>query len=277
MKKIIALILIFAVAAFTLSACDFPLITVLDKNATQAPTDSISATEGASGNVEKNTKPGDESGTAAPTEETKPQVSANVDDYIATMREERFNYDDHGTGVDQTFSIPKFLLNSVDANRVNDEINTEFSKYFEDAEDAMSKGYSLNTYNIYYDKYLFADVAGVVIHASFNGGNKQLRAYSFDVSTGKLLDNKSFCEKLGLDYNMYMSDLKAAVSEDYTGKYSNLPDNDSYRDKTLGDDNLESSAAIVDSFGSVYGVVSEFAAIGGGCFDAVVTVYNNGM
>lgn len=240
MKRLSALILFIAFAVFALTACSINI------------------------NITKNgdpTEPGvtvpsvgvpTEAATQALTEAPTQVKIGTVDDYVSVAQTNTVTFGDGNTN---TLSIPKINIDSDDAKSVNSEIIDKFGE--------AVKG-NQGAYAIDYESGMKGAALSVTITAKYDGGNSYGESYSFDVTTGKRLDNKALCELIGSDYNDAQAVLKKNLTAYYEDKYSTLPGNDKEKEKTLSDENVKSAKLYIDKDGRLTGLADVYAAVGGG-------------
>jgi len=237
MKRTAAIILALLFVAAALAACS---VNININNPTEAESTAQTVTEAAT-----------EAATQAATE---PAVGT-LADYVKTGKEKSVTYGDGNTN---NLRLPEILIDSADAKAANDEFNERFGEAFN------SNVEYAGIYALDYEASLNGKLLSVVTTGKFEGGNTSALAYSFDVTTGKKLDNQQICDAAGKDYAQVISDLRKKTEEYYEEKFGSMPGNTAEREKTYSDDNLKQSVLYLDEDGGISALVNIYAAVGGG-------------
>ena len=249
MKRTIAVLLTLVLALSVLSACSININ--LGNEETEAPAASV---------------PQVDVPTAAPV--TEPQTEAppqigELEDYVGVYKQKEVSFSDGNTN---TLRLPEILIDSADAKDVNAEIVDKFGDIVNG--DAKSTG----AYALDYEAYLNDEVLSVIIIAGFDGGNTYGLAYNFDVLTGESLSNRDLCDAVGKDYSSVKADLKDGIEDVYNEKFGSLPGNDTEKEKTFSNDNINDSVIYLDGNGRMKALVKFYAAVGGGQFVAQINL-----
>ena len=256
MKRLLTLLLAGVLAASALSACS-----VLPKKKTY-PTDAPLPTYVPSSKKAQSEKEKDEEqqdpdvASSTASDEVKDDPSdAVISDYVKNAKESVIVLPGGG---EKRCAIPEILFDTDDAKAANSEIMEKHGDYFDDPEshDYVSE---LNYEAYLYDKYL-----SVYIKSKVDGGNTSGLSYCFDITTGNELNSEKLCSMTGHDYNTAISALKTNLTSYYDDKYSKLPKNSDYRDKTLADSNIKASKMFLNESHQLTATVSIYAAVGGG-------------
>lgn len=179
---------------------------------------------------------------------TEFNYSKNPDDYVEVAREE-----EHADG-EIVYRIPHILIKSEDAKTVNNDIDGIYNSVFDiyDQVDRNGRCTSLG-----YDAYVAKEVLSVVITMEYHDTNFY-SVYNFDIRTGKRLLNDELINKLGYTEEDVYSKLKDATAKWFTDRFSDLTDEDDYKDcydRTISDDNLASSHMFIDTNGKLVAYV----------------------
>lgn len=244
MKRMIALLLVCALAAFSLSACSFfPFF----KQPSPLPTQ---ATEPATAPAQ----------TAAPTAAATQAVTqapaksgGTIADYVRTAKETSFTFED---GTTRTYRIPEITLSG--ATVANSEIMDRFGDDIKEYTD-YSPVISLD-----YEAYLNDNILSVIVKGSYDGGNSYGLCYSFDVTSGNSLNNSTLCSATGRNYDAAVSKLTANLTAVYDSKYGSIPGNDGERSKTLDSANINAARMYLNGSNKLMAMVDMYAAVGGG-------------
>ncbi|MBQ6864891.1 MAG: hypothetical protein IJO14_11705 [Clostridia bacterium] len=119
------------------------------------------------------------------------------------------------------FVYPVLNADTPSATHMNNEIKTEFDKYFSMAQTAEKSNTGL-AYGFTYDLFENGDfiairtnVATVMLHS---GGSYSYSVYYYDVKKGAACDAATLCKDIGLDIDVIASfvRLKLAEEENYT-------------------------------------------------------------
>lgn len=238
MKKTIAILIAAVLAVSALSACS---ININLNTSTEEPT-IVEATTAAT------TAATDPTATEA---ETK-AAAGKLEDYVKTAAE---NTVTSGDGKTNTLRYPEILLDSSDAKAANKELSDKFAEAIDGTRGA---------YAIDYEAYLNGNILSVVTMSKLDGGNTFGLCYNFDVTTGKKLSNQDICAAAGKTYDELKKELKEKITAHYDDKWSSVPGNEEYREKTLSDDNLNAAVFYLTDGGKVSALADTYAAVGGG-------------
>lgn len=256
MKRLLTLLLAGVLAAGALSAC-----TSVPKKKTE-PTDPTfpvyvpsSKTVQSQAEQDKDKQDTDVASSAARDEVKDTPSDASISDYVKNAKESVIILPGGG---EKRCAIPEFLFDSNDAKAANSEILEKHGAYFDDPE---SHNY---VSELNYEAYLYEKYLSVYIKSRVDGGNTTGLSYCFDITTGKELSSEKLCSMTGRDYNTAISKLKANLTSYYDEKFSKLPNNNEYRDKTLADSNLKASKMFLNESHQLTATVSVYAAVGGG-------------
>lgn len=252
MKKPIAILICLLLLVGILAACNINI------NLTAPTEESVAESTGEAVTEAPATEAVTEAATEAPTE---PVIGA-LSDYVRSAVEEKKSFADGNTN---TMRLPEILLDSADAEAVNQSIMDDYLDY-------TGNGDNGGAYALDYEAFLTGKILSVVITVHFEGGNSAGSAYNFDVTTGSSLDNAALCEALGKDHDTVISDLGSALKAYYDDKYAEMPGNDSERDKTLADDNVKAATLFVGGGEALTGLCDIYAAVGGGHWVAEITI-----
>ena len=244
MKKIISIIFAAVILAAALCACgEAPAPTEPTQAAeTAAPTQAPVMTEAP---------------TEAPAEAITEPAVGELSSYVRTGRENTVSFDD---GTTATLRLPEFLIESADANAANQELLNAYG-------DAVTDDtYGDGAYYLDYDAYLNENILSVAVTSKYNGGNSYGMVFNFDVLTGSKLDNTALCTAADRDYDEMESRLTTALTQSYDEKWGNLGGNESMREKTLSENNIEAAELYLNERGNMMALVTTYAAVGGGHF-----------
>ncbi len=241
MKRTLAFILALVLAVSVLSSCSINI----NIGVTEAPTE-FDFGEIEIPSIEIPTDP------EPPTE----FEVGDVDDYVGVYKEKTLTF---GDGNKNVLRIPEIKLDSADAKAANAEIVEKYGDVF--ASDRSNGIISLD-----YDAYLNGTILSVVVTSKVDGGNTYGVAYNFEVVSGDGLDNKAVCDAAGKDYQEALEELSDEMRDAYDDRFGQLTKNESMRDKTFAQDNLEASVFYLDGSNDVIALVVFYAAVGGGYF-----------
>ncbi|MEE0264902.1 MAG: hypothetical protein UD936_04660, partial [Acutalibacteraceae bacterium] len=150
-------------------------------------------------------------------------------------------------GPSYSYVIPKILLDSNDAQTVNDEILSKHQKYYDEL-DNYSTAPNLTLNEISYKASFTNGILSVCINRKMGMGS-EYDVYNFDVATGKLLTNEDFCDKIGLSYD----DIKEQIISGINDYYENLDSNPNASYQQWKAENLNYSLSEENlSFAKVY-------------------------
>lgn len=248
MKRIIALLCAVILIGTICCGCSLLPIPKRIPRPTEVPAESVAATQA---QTDAATSAGE---TQAPATQA-PAAVGKLSDYVKTGQEAAVVM---SGGDEKHLRIPEILLDSTDAAAANKAIDAQFGEYIDDPE-AHNYVISLD-----YEAYLNDNILSVYVKGSFDGGNSYGQCYSFDVNTGKELNNEALCSAAGRDYNAAIGALSSNLTEYYDDKYSNLPANDDMRNQTLASDNIAASKMLLNGSGKLSAMVDIYAAVGGG-------------
>lgn len=255
MKRFIALFCALIIAGAVCSACgskpkENGNTEPTGAAPTAAPAETVAATQEAEATVAPATQ-----------EVLHDPASAQLSDLVKNAKESVIVQPGGG---EKRCAIPEILLDSSDAKAANSEIMEKHGDYFEDP----SSHEYVNELN--YEAYLFDKYLSVYIKSKVDGGNTSGLCYCFDITTGSELNGETLCSMTGRDYNTAIGTLKTNLTSYYDEKYSRLPNNDDYRNKTLSDSNVNASKLFLDDAHKLTAMVNIYAAVGGGNW--VVTI-----
>ena len=193
---------------------------------------------------------------------------------VVIQKAQAYRYDDENGGYTVSFRIPKIVLNSADADRVNDEITQKYAETFETAESETNKGSELSCVSLDYEYYVYENILSVLIKRAYFSHNVDYSVYSFDIKTGGELDNSTLAERLGIKSADAQAALKEALQKDYNSKYTDnsSKDNSEFAEKTFSQENLDSSVYYVDKNGSLTALCTEYTSEGSGEYDVLLVL-----
>lgn len=125
------------------------------------------------------------------------------------------------------FSFPKILIDSTDANKVNEELLAKYKPWLDKIEDEWT------AINLDYSYCCDNGVLSVVVKFRYFLMH-EYDIYNFDVATGKLLDTDKICQRFNKNYEKIITEVKENIKDIFEkGSYP-----DSYLDYSLTKENL---------------------------------------
>ncbi len=252
MKKFSAILLAVLLTAVLVSACHINI------NVNQPATEPV-------------TQPAADSQPAAPATEAPSAAEqateapvGSVESYVADAMKSTLTLDD---GKEHVYRYPQIVLNSDDADDVNDELDELFRSDVPENKDQAAALIGMD-----YEAFLNGTTLSVVATVGYNGGNTYGAAYNFDVVSGSRLSNEAVAKAHGESYDEALADLRDELSDYYEEKWGALPGNDAEKAKTLADDNVKAATLYLDGDGDLMALIDVYAAVGGGHWIAQLDV-----
>ena len=197
------------------------------------------------------------------------ESTGTAGDYVAVAREEY--YDDINMNHPTRFRIPKITIDSDDARSANDEI---VEIYTELMDAAANNDHSASCDYLDFDAYLNGDILSVVITSKYNSTNYyKYSVYNFDTSTGKALNNRALCKKLGTTWDDVEETFRSKLKEEYCSKYPNFKDTE-FMYSTLSSNNLEASQLYLGSFKTLMADCTVYIGAGAGTYSRIIEIQN---
>lgn len=216
--------------------------------------------------------------TDAPTE-PEPTEPNSAQGYVKTAKKESFRVEEAAGGWETNeYQLPALTMNTKDAKAINSDIEKSYAKDFEEAGKAAGEGKSPKVSSISYESYLTEDVLSVVITRTYSSHTVDYSVYNYHIIKNTRLDNKGVAAVMGRDESELNDAVKDSLQNDYVSKfkYDNFKD-DYYinYEKTLSDDNIQSSMLFFDNSGSLCAICKEYATVGAGEFNVKIKVELN--
>lgn len=197
-----------------------------------------------------------------------------VTNYVRSARDQSFAYTDKNENtIVCDYSIPALVPDSDDAKAINEEILAAYGEYFSAAQIAVNNNRDPEPDGIRYNAYLNDDIVTIVIVTEAQGHNLSYRVYNYNKATDKRLDNDGLLHYLQRDAESTYEELKNALTEDYTAKYSadNYPDDYYYQlDLTTNDEALRQSQFYLNADAELYAVCTEYISMGNGSYQVLI-------
>lgn len=139
-----------------------------------------------------------------------------ADDLVKTYRKKEIKYTDNvGNSYDYTIAIPEILIDSPDAQLCNDYLKATLEPEANEALDAMKNGYSSMLSSINYQAWTWNHTLTVYVECLTVQGHSVYDAYTFDLDTGLLMDNRSVAEKLGMNWDDCLDKMEDTVEHEF--------------------------------------------------------------
>lgn len=194
--------------------------------------------------------------------------------WVETARDETFRHTDKsGNEITAVYRIPKLTADTIDAQRMNADINGKYNKLFDEARETAAQNGSPEPETIDYSAYLNDDIVTIVITGEGQSHSMTYEVYNYNKTTGKRLNNVELLNYLQRSYDDTFQALGKALEADYTSKFKeeNFPDDYYYRlDLTLKETAVRQSKLFLNQNGELYAVCTEYADVGDGAFQVLI-------
>lgn len=286
MKKVLSLVLCLSIVLM-LSSC--VTININGKDATQPTIKNREIMDYTENIVEEDIDSEDDAEDDFQNDVEDDDVIVEEDDSVmsysvTSMREENYTYTDKvGNTYDIDMRIPSINIDSNDAKAVNDEINNTYSELFDNLENSIATGTSTFIFGLDYDYWECEDILSVMITTKYDGGSINIKAYSFDLANGKHMNNDEIVEKLGMNKDDVLEQLRNCTDSAHREAFDFFEgEDDAMREMynsaladSKSDSNLEQSQYLVqDDF--LCSVVNMYTLAGSGQAQRVVRIYDLG-
>lgn len=205
-------------------------------------------------------------------EETDPPAGFPV----VIGREETFAYTDKSNGEQNAvYKLPALNFSTPDAQRINREIEEQFTAVFETAAQEQSKQAALSVTSLGYDANVNDDVVSIVIKTETQAHTVSYTVFNYNTATGTQLYNAGLLSYLQLDYDQTFASLKDSIEDDYYSKFKveNFPEDYYYQlDRTTDSEAVQQSRLFLNDDGILYAVCTEYAGVGAGEFQVLLKV-----
>lgn len=141
------------------------------------------------------------------------------------------------------YYLPWFLGGSETVENINEEIRLQFGTLIEQAFAEMENGEYLECESVYWEQYRMGDVVAVLIHSY--GLYEKHMAFYYDTATDTQVYARDVLQKMGIDEQMYLDGLTAAVQASFDAYHFELSEEqkaeggyEGYRAWTMSSDNI---------------------------------------
>ena len=172
------------------------------------------------------------------------------------------------------YYMPWFYGSNDAVISINEDIRQMFGALIEQGFNEMDEGRYLECEEVVWEQYPMGDIVAVAVHSY--GLYEQHMVYYYDTATQTRLYAREVLQKLGIDEQMYLDGLTAAVQESFDAYHFELSEDqkaeqsyENYRAWTMSDDNINLDRGfIINDFGEIitYVVVE---TVYGSCWEAV--------
>ncbi len=129
-----------------------------------------------------------------------------------------------------SYRIPQINIDSEDANKLNQEIQDEYLKEYNEMKEAFNKyGNPGGCWKIEYAYHINGDVVSIVMASFWDGDSVQRTAYNIDAKTGKEVTNAELLNKKGITESEFPSKLSNILTEELKEMYTPSEEQLSYR------------------------------------------------
>lgn len=167
--------------------------------------------------------------TAAPVETEAPFVAPPLSECIGIYTEQTVNYSDGYNDYYATYQVPEILIDSSDAKRANDLIQTTCNQSIQDSIQSEVSKTSLFCMGIHYDAWIYDRYLSLVVTEENDWGCTNYLVFTFDLTDGSWLGNEEFAAYLGVDTGSLKDMISSSMLYHYDDMNKDLPDE--YRDE----------------------------------------------
>ena len=152
-------------------------------------------------------------GTTAPVSTTLPASSAPAASELVT---DAYRKSGTAAGDKYTWAVPKILLESADAKRINNEIwNNYYNKWIAEELDNIEKGYSVIMYELSYGWAVNGDMLSLWVNGYTNASARYFSVYNLSVSSGRELTADEVLKAKGLTRDGFLQLVKKTLGSQF--------------------------------------------------------------
>lgn len=211
------------------------------------------------------------------TEPTETQAYIpSIDECIGLYTYENISYSDGFNDYDADFFIPEILLDSDDAENANIYIQSVCMDALEDSRAARDEGYSMICSGIDYDAWEYENYLSLVVHIPNDWGCDHYMVFTFDLLTGRRLDNADFAAYVGKSESELKESVKVTLLDAYDANYGQVPaemKDDFYnqqRENTGSDFNVDACELYIGADGSLFIHCNLYSIAGADCYEYLI-------
>lgn len=197
--------------------------------------------------------------------------------YWYELANERGEYTDGSGNVNAySYAIPAFNVDSADASRLNDAIQSYCQGFVDEMLEAEQLGASLMTLSVGYEAALNGEIASILITVTTDYDFCDYRAFNLNVATGAEATDADLIAYAGLSEDAFIAAAKQAASDAFEAKYGALEGDPAYQeqyDKTMSADMFSMKMpAYLDGAGSLKVIVPVYSMAGAEYYYEILTI-----
>lgn len=188
--------------------------------------------------------------------ETQAPKIGTIDDYIGIYNQTTLDYTDGvGNHYTPSYTVPEIKLQSSDAIKVNDKIQSECMKLIDESVEYSKQKTSLICTGIEYDAWMNDNLVTLIVTIKNDWNVTHYMVYTLDVLTGEELDNDDISEDV---LRISDDELDTKIKDtmlDYFVTNTGGDKNEFYYDqleKTISDDNIDDAEVYFDENGNLF-------------------------
>lgn len=179
-----------------------------------------------------------------------------IEDYVGVYDCEHVCYcDDCGNFYDCDYQIPMLLIDTEDAQAVNAEILEKTAEKLEYVRESAEQGNSISCLGIAFDSWIHDGYLTLVLQIENDWDYGEFYVCTFDLDSGKRLENTDYAEYLGLSERELNEAVRKSLHVAFDEIYGDYPADDIYfaeiLEWTCSDENVADCKLCIAEDGSV--------------------------
>ena len=130
--------------------------------------------------------------------------------------------------IEYSYHVPKLLIESEDAQKINEEISQSVGQLAKDSLRYIEEGVFPNSLEISWKVYEHEDIIFLVILDGYKEAASEYQVYGYNVKEGKRVGNDEVIQSLGLTEEELLKQVKREVVQDFDEIFSRLPYDEEY-------------------------------------------------